>query len=179
MVPTLRLLRSKSQHWLHYSLNTRKRFQQAPKISSVQILSIIPSISSTVVPCVKAWRRNFHEIIDVIKPKMNKLQSACIVKPSFSHFASPIILVKNDGNWRNSSNILNLTRRRSKTHTLCRASKHIRHSNWCKIFHDLDQEMEYHQIKVHPDDRKRLVRNHTIWCSSDSRQHLPPSCAWL
>ena len=110
-------------------------------------------------PVRQSMRRIPHEQIGVLKAKMDKLQSARMVEPTCSPFASPTILVKTkDGSWRLCIDYRNLNSVTKKTHTRCRASKTYSILSLVQsFFTTLDLAMGYHQVELHLDDREKTA----------------------
>ena len=97
-----------------------------------------------------------HEQIEVLKAEVDKLQSACMVEPSCSPFASPTILVKTtDGSWRLYIDFRKLNSVTKKdAHPLPRVENIFDTLAGSKFFTTLDLEMEYHQVELHLDDQE-------------------------
>ena len=99
-------------------------------------------------------RRISHEQIGVLKAEVDKLQSARMVELSSSPFASPNILVKQDGSWRHCIDYCKLNSVTKKdAHPLPRIEDIFDTLAGSKLFMTLDLTMGYHQVDVHPDDR--------------------------
>ena len=97
-----------------------------------------------------------HEQIGVLKAEIDKLQSARIVEPLSSPFASPTILViMTNGSWRLCTDFRNLNSLTKKdAHPLPRIEDIFDTLARSKFFPTLALAMGYHQVEVHSDDRE-------------------------
>ena len=107
-------------------------------------------------PVRQGMRRIPHEQIVVVKAEVDKLQSARMVEPSCSPFASPIILVKK----KDLSLRLCIDNRRLNSvtkkdaHPLLLVEDIFNTLAGSKFFTTLDLTMGYHPVELHPDDRE-------------------------
>ena len=110
-------------------------------------------------PVRQGMRRIPPDQIGVLKAKVDELQSARMVEPSCSPFASPTILVKKkDGSWRLCIDYRKLNSVTKKdAHPLPRIKDIFDARAGSKFFTTLDLAMGYHQIEVHPDDREKTT----------------------
>ena len=110
-------------------------------------------------PVRQGMRRILHEQIGVLKADIDKLQSARMVEPSSSPFASPTILVKKkDGSWRLCIDYRKLNSVTKKdAHPLPRIEGIFDTLAGSKFFTTLDLAMGYHQVEMHPDDREKTA----------------------
>ena len=104
-------------------------------------------------------RRVPHEHIPVLKSEIDKLQKAGTVMPSTSPFASPTILVKmKDGSMRVCIDYRKLNAvTTNDAHPLPRIEDLFDILTCSKFFCTLDLAMGYHQVEVHPEDRKKTA----------------------
>ena len=106
-------------------------------------------------PVHQGIRRIPHDQISVLKAEVDKLQSARMVEPSSSPFASPLFWSKKAGSWRFCIDYRKLNSVTKKdAHPLPRIEDIFDTLAGSKYFTTLDLAMGYHQVEMHPYDRE-------------------------
>ena len=110
-------------------------------------------------PVRHGLRRIPHEHIPVLKSEVEKLHKMGAIEPSISPFASPTILVKKkDGTIRLCIDYRKLNSITKKdAHPLPRIEDIFDTLSGSRYFTTLDLAMGYHQVEMHPEDRKKTA----------------------
>ena len=133
----------------------------------------------------QGMRRIFHEQIVVLKAEVEKLQSARMVEPLCSLFASPTILVKKNGkslrlciDYRKLNSVT-----KKDAHPLPRVEDIFDTFAGSKFLTKLNLAIGYYQVELHPDDWDKTAFSTPFglfqytFFRLDSRRHPLPSCA--